>query len=159
MTDIVSKYIEVCVYRRSGDQIKYLVLKRSSDVVIPNIWQFITGSIDEGEKAYEAAYREFSEETGLTPKNFLIAPDIAAFYRHDNDTMNLIAVFIAETETEDVTLCNEHCEYKWLDYNGARELLHWFDQKENLRKINGCITDAKLYKSLVKINIKEIKKR
>jgi dATP pyrophosphohydrolase len=152
---IVSEHIEVCVYRRSGGEIEYLVLKRSSNVVLPGIWQIVTGTIDEGETAYEAAFRELKEETGLEPKTLSIGPDVTAFYRHDNDSMNLIPLFIAEAGAEDIALCSEHCGHKWLSYEEAKKLVHWYDQKENLRKVNECLTDPELSRSLVKIKLQQ----
>ena len=58
MAIIVCRIVEVCVFRFVNDRPQFLMLKRSpGEQLYPNIWQFVTGSIVDGEKAYDAALR------------------------------------------------------------------------------------------------------
>ncbi len=60
----------------------YLVLKRSSSY-LTGTWQPISGRIEKGEKAWEAALREIKEETGLTPDRFYSTNQVESFYAVD----------------------------------------------------------------------------
>ena len=45
---------------------KYLILKRCSEF-LNNSWQMVSGRIEKGETAWQAALREIKEETGIVP--------------------------------------------------------------------------------------------
>lgn len=51
----------VVVVERDG---RYLVIRRSADVVAPHAWCFVGGAIEPGESQAEAVVREFAEEVG-----------------------------------------------------------------------------------------------
>ena len=51
----------VVVVRRSG---RFLMIKRSPQVIAPGAWCFVGGAIEAGEAQSEAAGREFHEEVG-----------------------------------------------------------------------------------------------
>ena len=80
MPDIVSNLIELYVFKKIHDKPKYLLLKRASDVIFPNVWQMISGTIENNEKAYETAFRELYEETGFKTDKFYVVPKISKFY-------------------------------------------------------------------------------
>lgn len=134
MPVIASKIVDVCVFRFVRDRPEYLLLKRSPDEKIyPGIWQMVSGTIDEGERATDAALRELHEETGLKPQRFWVVPHVNVFYDHDYDTMNLSPVFAAQTGTADEpVLSTEHREYVWLTYDDARARLVWPAQRAAL---------------------------
>jgi len=55
--------IEAIIFRRNGNLIEYLLLKR-----LPHrngFWQPVTGGLEEGETRTEALHREIREETGI----------------------------------------------------------------------------------------------
>jgi len=54
---------EAVIYRRNGDTIGYLLLKRLPER--NGFWQPVTGGLEEGETRTEALYREIREETGI----------------------------------------------------------------------------------------------
>lgn len=81
MATIVCRIIEVCVFRFINDRAEYLVLKRSpTEKMYPGLWQFVSGSIEDREKAVDAALRELKEETGMSPKRFWVVPHTNTFY-------------------------------------------------------------------------------
>ena len=152
MSEIVSKYIECFVYKNHIFAHKFLLLKRSeSTKVHPGIWQIVTAKIDSGEKACETVKREVVEETGLQPVKILVGPYLNQFYDYEKDTINMVPVFIAEVDTEDVKISEEHCEYEWLSFEDAMSRLHWINQKERLGEIYKYLKTKDLLNTLVQI--------
>lgn len=153
MPEIVSKYIECVIYRVINGEYQFLCLKRNSTAKVhPGIWQIVTAKIDEGEKAFETAKREVTEESGLKPVKFFAAPSFNSFYDYQRDSINLIPVFIAEVNPKDeVKISYEHSEYEWLSYEDAFKRLHWGNQKERLEEIYKYLTSQELYKTLTRI--------
>lgn len=148
MPKIVSNFVEVFAFKLVNGSPEYLLLKRAANITLPNIWQVITATIDNDEKAYETAIREVTEETGLTLLNLYSAPFVNSFYRHDTDLVYIAPLFIAEVSNGDVILSEEHTQFCWCDLNGAEELLYWYNQKENLKLIHLHITEGKLFNTL-----------
>jgi dATP pyrophosphohydrolase len=115
--------VQVFIFRKSiSGGHEYLMIRRApEEPVYPDMWQMVTGYIEEGETAYEAARRELEEETGIRASYLWVVPYIASFYNARTDTVEKIPVFAAEADGEtDVRLSHEHTEYAWLDYAGAR---------------------------------------
>jgi 8-oxo-dGTP pyrophosphatase MutT (NUDIX family) len=141
MPHIVSRIVEVCVFRFVGSRPEYLLLKRSAnDRIHPGIWQIVTGTILEGEKAADSALRELAEETGLKPKRLWVAPYVISFYDHRNDAVNINPLFAAQADQADeVKLSLEHQKHEWLPYDQARRRLVWPDQRQGLEIIDKYI--------------------
>jgi dATP pyrophosphohydrolase len=94
------------------------------------MWQLVTGSMKEGERAIDAALREFREETGMTARRFWVVPFVNSFYVPVNDAIHLSPVFAMEVQAEAVvTLSNEHQEYRWCSYDDAKQRLVWPGQR------------------------------
>jgi len=138
---IACRIIEVCVFRFVHDHPEYLLLQRSADEPIhPSLWQFISGSINDGEKATDAALREMSEETALTPHLFWVVPHVNTFYDHAYDAVNLSPFFAAQVHVGDEpTLSAEHQRYEWLRYPEARRRLVWPGQRQGLEIVKDYI--------------------
>ena len=153
MPEIVSNLIELYVFKKIHDEPKYLLLKRAADVVFPNIWQMISGTIENNEKAYETAFRELKEETGINVNSLYKIPKVSEFYYIKQDTINLVPIFLAEFDDEQITLSKEHVEYSWLDFVDAYQKLHWITWKDNLELINNIFKDEIKYKNMEEIFI------
>ena len=133
------------------------MLKRSPDnKVHPGIWQIVTGSIKNKEKALNAALRELKEETGLEPKKFFVIPKVTNFYSYKNDTINIIPLFLALTEYKEIDISKEHSRYKWLSFEKAIKKLQWISQKENLQFINGFLTNKNLKNTFIEVNLSNL---
>ncbi|HPO56194.1 MAG: NUDIX pyrophosphatase [Ignavibacteriales bacterium] len=131
--EIVSRYIECHIVRKKNTKLEYLLLKRAQDKIYPGIWQMVSGKIENGEKATDAALRELYEETGLQPQEFFSLPLISSFYTPADDKVNLLPVFLAIVENDKkVVISNEHSEYIWVDWKAAREMLFWDGQKKGV---------------------------
>lgn len=133
MTDVKTYIIEAHIFRKNSLGIEFLMLKRSEDQLFPNIWQMVTGSIKEGEKAYETALREVKEETGLIPEKFWVAPTMNSFYSAKRDVVGMVPVFTAQVnKNSKVQISDEHSEYKWLKKDEAKKLLAWKGQRNSV---------------------------
>lgn len=142
MTNVVSLYVEVCVFKFENGKAKYLILQRSeTEKVYPGIFQFITGTIEEGEKAIAAAKREMFEEIGLHPKKFWVLPTVNSFYIYTQDIVNLSPMFLAEVESNaSPVLSSEHQAYGWYNFEGAVNILAWHGQRQALKIVDDFLT-------------------
>jgi len=128
---IVSRTVEACVFRIAHGGSEYLLLKRSEkDNIYPGMWQLVTGSMKDGERALDAALREFREETGMVAKRFWVVPFVNSFYVPVSDAIHLSPVFAMEVSEESrITLSREHQEYSWCSYEDAKQKLVWPGQR------------------------------
>jgi dihydroneopterin triphosphate diphosphatase len=148
---IISGIVEVFIYRKAGNEFEFLLLKRNDDEVYPGIWSVAGGRVNENEKAFEAAKREMTEETGLTAKNFYVVEKVNTFYEMRNDVINLVPLFLAEANEGEVKLSGEHIDFKWMNYEDAYIKLHWIGWKNNLKMINEILHDENSFRTLREI--------
>ena len=135
MGNIMVRVIDAYVYRYAKTKLKFLILKRSKTKMYEHLWQGVAGKIEDGETASEAAIRELKEETGFTPHKMFVADHVSSFYESHFDRINLVPVFGIEVRSQNVVLSEEHCEYKWLEYEEAYSRLTWKGQKKGLKVI------------------------
>lgn len=134
MADVASQIIEVCPFRISGDRGEYLLLRRApDDPLYPLMWQFVTGRVEEGEKAHQAALRELREETGAERVRLWVVPAVNSFYEPRRDQINVVPLFAAQLDAGfEVRLSAEHSVFQWLPYTGAMRRLVWPGQRNCL---------------------------
>lgn len=141
---IVTNYIEAHIIRENNGQIEFLLLKRASYQSFPDLWQMVSGKIKEGEKVYESALREVFEETGLRPEKFWVLPNINSFYLIEDESINLVPVFVAKVNFDsEVKISSEHSEFRWVKGKEAKELLAWPGQRRSVEIIEECFDIAK----------------
>jgi dATP pyrophosphohydrolase len=150
---LASSIVEVCVFKFEHDRPWYLLLKRSKDEKIyPGIWQFISGSIEEKEKAFEAALRELKEETGIIPERFWVVPHVSVFYDPSWDSTNLSPMFAAQVKPGvNPTLSAEHTDFGWFLFEEAHQKLVWHSQKEGLTVVHDYLVSGKEASRLTRI--------
>jgi len=101
---------------------KYLVMKRSeNDPNQPGHWDLPGGGVDHGEQPLEAAFREVKEEAGL---DVTITKILNTFAFHDIEkgAWNINTTAMANTESNQVTLSNEHSECLWVSRSELTDL-------------------------------------
>ena len=135
MPRIVSRIVEVVVFRFSRTGPEFLMLRRAADEPLyPGIWQVVTGTVRDGETALAAARRELQEETQLEPRGFWVVPYVSTFYEPQADELHQCPFFAAQVGPGDEpVLSGEHQDYRWLPLADATSLLLWPSQREGLR--------------------------
>jgi dATP pyrophosphohydrolase len=117
MKEIKFSTIQVHPFIKINNDFKYLILKRNSNSKIyGDMWQVITGKIEIGETAYNAAKRELLEETGHDCINLYHIPFVGSFYDWRNDNIETIPCFAAEINSNEIQLSAEHSEYKFINH-------------------------------------------
>ena len=137
--NIEIRVIDAYVYRITSAGLLFLVLKRAKTKMYEHIWQGVAGKIEDGETSWEAATRELKEETGLAPLKMFVADHVSKFYETNGDRINLVPVFGIEVDSERVKISQEHCDHKWVDLNGALDLLVWHGQKEAIQVVHDMV--------------------
>lgn len=140
MTETVVRVIDLHVMRQRSSGPEYLVMRRSKGQMYAGIWQGVTGKILDGETAWAAALRELDEETGLKPVRLWTVDHVNTFYEAYGDWVNLIPVFGAEVNSEEVRLSAEHDAAGWYTVDEAARLLLWGQQREGLKAFHDMLT-------------------
>ena len=135
MPKVVVRVIDAYVFNRKSKEIRFLLLKRAKTKIYEHLWQGVAGKIEAGEAAWEAAIRELKEETGFEPVRIFVADHVSKFYEAHGDWVNMVPVFGIEVEDEEVLLSDEHCEFKWVDFNTAHQTLIWSGQKDGIAAV------------------------
>ena len=135
MPKVVVRVIDAYVFNRKNKEIRFLLLKRAKTKIYEHLWQGVAGKIEAGETSWEAAIRELKEETGFEPVRMFVADHVSKFYEAHGDRVNLVPVFGIEVDDEEVILSDEHCEFKWVDFNTAHQTLIWSGQKDGIAAI------------------------
>ena len=135
MPKVVVRVIDAYVFNRKNKEIRFLLLKRAKTKIYEHLWQGVAGKIEVGETSWEAAIRELKEETGFEPVRIFVADHVSKFYEAHGDWVNMVPVFGIEVEDEEVILSDEHCEFKWVDFNTAHQTLIWSGQKDGIAAV------------------------
>jgi dATP pyrophosphohydrolase len=124
------------------------------DNIYPGMWQLVTGSMKEGERAIDAALREFREETGMAANQFWVVPFVNSFYVPVNDAIHLSPVFAMEVQAGAVVkLSNEHQEYRWCSYDDAKQRLVWPGQRYAVELVHEYIAGGQEAGRLLSIQV------
>ena len=99
-------------------------------------WQMISGLLETGETAVQAALREIEEETGLVPERFFSANVLEGFYEIQRNCIQLVPVFIGFVgPNQQVRLSHEHLSYRWVTADEAADFLVFPHQIETIKSI------------------------
>ncbi|HLD83361.1 MAG TPA: NUDIX domain-containing protein [archaeon] len=122
------------VYRKGEKEPEFLLLHRQKGW---KGWEFSKGGVEKGEKDEEALLREIKEETGIgkakvrTRMPSEIEYDYPAAYP-GGYTGTKQKVFLVESLSDNISLSEEHDDYKWTDYRSALRMLRHKGQKKAL---------------------------
>ena len=104
---------------------------------VREFWDFPKGVLEKGETGIDAAKREVCEETGIV--EFEVIPDfketVQYFTRRDNKPIpKFVAMFLARTPIDTVTLSWEHDRFEWLPFGEAYKRISLVPMKKALEK-------------------------
>jgi dATP pyrophosphohydrolase len=123
--------------------VEFLLMRRAPRKYMPGTWNVVQGKIEPGETAIQAAVREMQEETGLRPRTLYQMNGVNTYFMAPKDTLVHSPVFLAEVGPKDeVTLNNEHDDYRWLKTDDALTLLIWPNQRKLIRALVSDIIEA-----------------
>ncbi len=146
MTEVLVRVIDAYVYSYENNKLSFLLLKRSKTKIYEHLWQGVAGKIEKNELAWQAALRELKEETGLKAHRMFVADYVSKFYEKHGDRINLVPVFGIEVKNKKVSLSEEHCNFKWLNFKKAHDKLTWKGQKKGLKAVHNMLNskDARM---------------
>ncbi|MFO8028288.1 MAG: NUDIX domain-containing protein [Cyclonatronaceae bacterium] len=134
--------IDVYPYTHFGNEVRFLIFKRSDHVIYAGQWRMIGGKTKEGETRTMAALRELEEETGCMPTLFWTLPAVNQFYEVSTDTIHHIAVFAACLDDRQIIRLNhEHVTYKWITIEDVKNFIKWPEQIRLLNLIHDILTN------------------
>lgn len=152
--NVTSSLIEAHIFRKAGNDLEFLLLRRSDNEIYPGLWQMVSGSFERDENAYQTAIREIKEETGLTPEKFWTVPNVNSFYSYTQNEICMIPVFAAlVSDKAEVMISNEHSEFKWAGLNETLKLLAWPGQRKSIEIIYEYFTNQINFLNFVEISL------
>ena len=132
------------IYVNNQEKTRYLMLNYTA-----GHWDFVKGSVEQGETEKQTVTRELQEETGITNAQFIdgFRESINFFYRRQGMTINKeVVFFIIESQTDAVKISFEHVGFIWLPYPQAMEKLTFKNAKDVLQKAHDFLQKKGLVK-------------
>lgn len=132
----------VLPFYHDDQKVNYAVFKRAD----AGYWQFIAGGGEGSELPVEAARREAGEEAAIAPSALLFPLDsrntvpvmeLAGRLRWGADVI-VVPEYTFAVRITDLALRIGvgHSEYRWVEYETCRELLHWDSNRNALHELN-----------------------
>ena len=132
---IKSFAVAAFICRVVQDDMEVLLIQREKGY-LGGTWQMVSGKIEKGEKAWEAALREIQEETGIIPDRFYSADLMEIFYEVSQNCINLCPVFVGFVDTEkEIVLSPEHIDFKWVPFRDIGNFVEFEKQVKNAQSI------------------------
>mgnify|MGYP001591680664 CR=1 FL=1 len=128
---------------KKNSQIEYLLLHRRANPPFKESWDFPRGNIEKDESEIQAVTREIKEETGISYLRFIkgFRESVEFFYRKEGKLIRkTIIYYLAETNSKEVRLSDEHNDYAWLPIDEALARLRHKSSKERLEKAHRMLT-------------------
>ena len=136
------KQVLVFLYRKNkNNEYEYCIFQRSKT----QIWQAISGGVEDDETLIETVKREVLEETSIEVNDIFELSSVSSIpvvnvtgeFSWGNDvyvvTEHSFGVFI---ENNNIKLSNEHILYEWLQYEEAYNKLTFDSNKTALWELN-----------------------
>lgn len=161
MPEVRGGVFEVCLFKRTREGARYLLLQRSpTETLYPLIWQIITGTLHEGEHAVTGALREIREETSLAVEEFWVVPHVNTLYVARSDALLLSPFFAASVGPgSEVVLSAEHRDYRWTTLQEALALIPWPGQRAGLELVHRFIASDPEGAPLSRLSKRDLEER
>ncbi len=161
MPAIECTIIEAVVFKRVQHTPRYLLLKRApTEVLYPDTWQIVTGTIESGETAVAAAVREMAEETALRIGRFWAVPTMGSFYDVRRDSVQLCPLFAAEVAPDaEPRLSSEHHSFQWVAAENAFQFLVWPGHHQAVKTVHEFIVTEREAARLTEINLATLERK
>lgn len=145
------KSIGGVIYRLEGNQPVFLLLKYPG-----GYWDFVKGHQEKGETDEKTLKREAEEETGIRDLKVFSESKktIRYFYRAKGrekeermekgvgiNVFKRVVFYLAETETREIRISDEHTGHKWADYEEAKRIVAFNNSKSVLEFFRPQISD------------------
>jgi len=107
-----------------------------------NFWDFPKGHIEKGESEIDTVKREIFEETGIKDIEILegFKETIKYFFKWQGKTvLKFVVFYLAETNQKEISISNEHLDWRWLEFEKAYSLLTHKNSKEILKKADNFL--------------------
>ena len=146
-------YVYCFVARPAGASHELLQLRRSAGRSMGGTWQLVSGGIEAGETAWQAAIRELREETGLAPREFFQLDVVNTFYLAAGDSIIHAPMFCAMVEADaKVTLNHESTEFRWKPRSEFSSALMWPGERAAFGELCAEILDDGPAKPFLRID-------
>lgn len=143
MASIAANVVDVYPYRKRGETVELLALRRAVGLSLAGTWQVVSGLIERGETAWAAALRELREETGLPARRLLTVEPLATFYVPWLDRVIISVAFAAELSDGEVSLSQEHDAYLWDSPDHVAARMEWPAQRAAIRELVQVLSDPR----------------
>jgi dihydroneopterin triphosphate diphosphatase len=136
MPQVASRAVAVAVLRGRGESTQVLLLLRVKGP-FAGCWSLVTGRIEPGESAVQAAIREVAEEAGLTRLTLHTADYCDVFYDPAADIVQIMPIFVAKVAQDATPRINaENGDYRWISVLEAADLVPFVGHGSALRQIH-----------------------
>jgi 8-oxo-dGTP pyrophosphatase MutT (NUDIX family) len=134
-------YVNVYPLRIVGNKTEFLLFKRRSDVVLPSIWQPVSGKIKKGQSISEAFKAQVMKKTGILPVRLLDVDYVNTYYDAYYDQVMLVpAAGALLAEDANLTLDLElHDESRWLDFSELPKFIPFHGQLEVFQRLKKLV--------------------
>ena len=127
------------IFRESSNGVLFLLLHYPS-----GHWDFVKGKIEKNENPQQTVFRETKEETGISDLNFIdgFEKNIEYDFQYDDELIHKkVTFYLVKTNTEKITISDEHLDFVWLDFKNALEKITYQNSKSVLSKANKFLVE------------------
>ncbi len=122
---------------------EFLQFRRVPHDFMGGTWQAVSGGIEPGETAWQAAVRELNEEAGLLPLELYRLPVVNTFYISVSDTLWHSVPFCAIVgPSANVTLNAEHDAVRWVPRMNVDQAFMWATDRSAIAALCRDILDG-----------------
>jgi dihydroneopterin triphosphate diphosphatase len=146
--------VQVYVVRRVAAGDEFLQLLRVDGDYMGGTWQTVSGGVEEGEPAWQAALRELREEAGLAAQELYRLDRVNSFYTDGDETVYHALPFCAIVDAgAQVTMDREHTAFRWVAREKAGESFMWPGDHACIAQIQDYILAGRIAKEHMRIRL------